>query len=345
MHSAGVSTRALALTAALLVVPSGAARAEGPPQVLLAETPGVRPHLCDALQIQLSGVAELRCERAPAQGDLTARIAELSALVSQQRATIAAFVVEERGAGTVQLVIVGARPDRAVLAFEPLRDVPAPDVDRSLSLDVADTLDAVTRAEASRARGPDAPPPPLGAALAAPAPFATPAAAYALLLEAGGAYGAAGSLPFAGLVAVGLRSTRARRALELVASFALGSRARSETDVGEVELRGLAGGLSGRILWRAGPLELGCHGGLGLVRSRASGVSRSGERGTGHVLSAQLELGPDLRLALGQSAYLALAPSLWITPVAQRFALEGEVVRELGHVGVSIPLSLGVRTP
>jgi hypothetical protein len=344
MHSASVSTRALALTAALLVVPCRAAHAEGPPQVLLAETPGVRPHLCDALQIQLSGVAELRCERGPAQGDLTARIAALSALVSERRATLAAFVVEERGAGTVQLVIVGARPDRAVLAFEPLRDVPAPDVDRSLALEVADTLDAVTRAEASRAHEPG-PPAALGAALAAPGAAAAPSAAHALLLEAGGAYGPAGPLPWAGLIAVGLRRARARRALEVAASFALGSRARSETDAGEVELRGLAGGAAGRLLWRAGPLELGFHGGLGLVRSRASGVSASGARGAGHVLSAQVELGPDVRLALGQSAYLALAPSLWLAPVAQRFALDGELARTLGHVGITIPLSLGVRTP
>lgn len=344
MHSGGVSSRALALLSALLVAPWGAVQAAPPATVLLAVRPGLRPQLCDALQIQLASVAELRCERTAEQGDVATRIAALSKRVAELHATLGAFVVEEPGARTVQLVIVGARPDRAVLAYEPLRDLPAPDIDRSLALEVADALDAITRAQDSRAEQPQPSALPLAAALAPP-PSAEPRARHALLLEVGGAHGGRGALPFAGLVALGLRRALGRRAFELVSSLGMGSRARSDDAAGELELRGLVAALGVRAVWRAGPLELGLHAGLGLLKVRASGTDRAGERGAGSVLSPELTLGSDLRLRLGDSAYLAFAPSLGFAPIAQRFRLAGSTARELDHVGFLLPLSLGVRTP
>jgi hypothetical protein len=288
---------ALALTAG--------ARAD---ELVLYEAPALRPGLCAALRIQLTGVAEVSC-RPDLPGDPAGRIARAAnALAGDERLA----VLLESDQHYARMLLVGTAADRALLAVEPVEERPEPDVDRALALKVREVL------ETSRAQ-----------------PSVSPQRPHAVLLELGGALSAGAHTRALAVLALGLRATRARRFGELVVFGRLASRLeQARVREHEWEL-----GLSARAGFVHGRFSLGPALDLGVVRARAYGRSEDGRSGDAALALPRFGLALDLRVTVHRALTLRFAPTLQLDPVAHRFSVEDRAL-SLGHLHVLLPLTL-----
>ncbi len=277
-------------------------------ELVLYERAELRPGLCAALRIQLTGLADVRC-RPDLAGTPAERIASASrALAGPQRLA----VLLESDARFARMLIVGAAPDRALLAIEPIEARPQPDVDRALALKVRETFE-----------------------LSRTLPVPTPQRSSAALLELGGGAEVAASSRALGLVALGWRGTRARAFVELVSFGRFGSSVQ-RARVREQEWSLGAGARVGFVLGRC---SLGPALDVGVVRASAHGESADGRTGDAASALVRLGLALDLRVAIHRALALRFAPTLELDPLARRFAVE-ERALALGHVRALLPLTL-----
>ena len=252
----------------------------------------------------------------------------------------------------VRMYIVAAENDQAVVAIERIEDRPEPDVDRSLALKVRDAFFVIeqvtehpkTPLAAVVAPVPSpAPPAPEPAPGVAEPPLAGPR--YEVWLDVGGglSLGSGARALFAG--ALGLSRVRERLRLELgVGARSLAEHHETEggARVSEVQ-RGPV--LSLRALHQGERFAIGAALDPALLVSRALGSAPNGEQGEQRKLVFGLSLALDLRVRLASSVALRFAPALeWLSP-RQRYAVDEQVVTDLGRLHVLVPLSLFVGLP
>lgn len=322
------------LVVACLSVCASTARAES---VLLRETPGLREGLCVALRIQLTGVAEVRCEHDAAGLALSDRLAAATTRAREVGASIGVLLERDPDPRHVRMYLVGARAEQAVIALERIENRADADVDRSLALEVQSALDALHAL---------AVPPPAAPSLVSVrvAPSA-PRARWRLVAEAGGMLSVGSSRRYGGAAGLGVRiATRARFGELVVAGRSLsdahGRRNGAELDVEEwgaaLELR------AGRTLrW----LSLGGLIALGAERVHARGRARDGSVGGVRLGIARLAAGLELRCRVARGAALRLAPTLELYPLQHRFAVDGAVLDSIGRARFALPLVLSVALP
>lgn len=325
----------------LLALPLGPLPALAAESVLLLESPALRPELCVALRIQLTGVASLECRaEAAAEAPLAERLDAASALVAEQGATLGVLIERDPDPRLVRMVLVGTRADEVVLAIERIENREDPDVDRSLALKVRDALDVMvaTRAEVTEQRA-------LPALLTPPADVSAPphpsAASYALLLEAGAALSMDQRARAAAVVGAGVRLRRQALYGELGVTLQRHARIHDVGDIKQDEWGASLGARVGRMFRRVG---VGGTAELGLARFDATGVTSDGNRGSDTRRLLRLAVGIDMRVLLLPSLTLRFAPGLAIYPEAQHYALDEQVL-ERGHVRAFLPLSLMVDLP
>jgi hypothetical protein len=318
--------------------------------VILRERDGLRPGLCGALRIQLSGAAEVTCEEEEGSDLLSDRITAAAARVRELDARLAVLVERDPNPGRVRMYIVSAETDQAIFAIERIEDRPDPDVDRSLALKVRDAYEVVEVVEKTAPSSAA----PLSAALASPEarrahqepPPAPPAGpAWLMFLDAGGGvtlgtrqHGIAAIAVGAGKLASGWRA-------ELGAGARFASRSQEVQTFGQINVLARGPELSLRLLWRSARVELG--GALqGMVWfMRGEGVAADGSRGERTRLVPSVSLGPDLRVRLFSSAFLRIAPAVELSFVSQRFAVEDFVLVDEGMVRAVLPVSLLLALP
>jgi hypothetical protein len=294
------------------------ARAED--TVILFERPPLRPGLCAALRIQLTGLAEVQCEPAPELSSLEGRIARAAQSVASSHARLS-VLLEPDADGHARMLIVAASSDRALLAVEPVEARPEPDVDRALALKVRETF-ALARV--------------VPTALLVPAPENRRLTG---LLELGAAYSHGAEARAGALLALGVRRVHDRRYMELAAMGKLGTRTHARVEHGVVHEREWTLGGSARAGVLLGRFSLGPALDVGVARASASGTTDDGRHGQTSVALLRLDLGVDLRCTLWRELALRFAPALELDPVARRFALDGQALA-LGHVRAWLPLSL-----
>ncbi|MFT3927646.1 MAG: hypothetical protein QM778_34265 [Myxococcales bacterium] len=342
----------------------GVARAQPAPSVLLLEHPGLRPDLCGALRIQLSGLAQVRCERETAAVALPARIGAAAERVRGGKAKLGVFLERDPDPGFVRMYIVGSEGDQAVLAVEKIEDRPDADVDRSLALEVAAAFEAVARVEAARQEGrpaegtPGPAPTPLGGVLAppgAPAPTVradqAPAAGagqevsarehgWALFVDVGGGFRVDAAVQ--GLVSADLGFSRvsARTRLDLGVGFELGTRYQRSQDQTQVHAWERGPQVTARLLRRWTRIELGGELVIGCPLLSAEGIARDGTRGEKLLALPSLGFGLDFRVRLVSTAFLRLSPRLDVPLVHQSLEVDDVQVMDFPPLGVTVPLSL-----
>lgn len=307
--------------------------------ILLWETPTIRPGLCTALRIQLSGVATVTCQPEELAGPLSARIRAVSERV-RGSAKIGVLLERDPDPGLVRMYLVAAHSDQALIALERIEDRPDADVDRSLALKVRDALDVVMTAEAAQRAAP-----PLPAALVTkPLPSAA-TQRWQATIEAGGAASWDAHTRFSGLLAGGARLNHGPGYGELTVAARMSTAVRAESRFGVVDVAEWGAALSLRIGRRVGHFGLGALASVGLDRVAARGVTRDGTAGEKSVAALHTDVGLDLRVRLSRGVWIRLAPALQIYPITQRFALDDQLVVELGRLRVDVPLTLMVALP
>jgi hypothetical protein len=319
--------------------------------IIMRERDGLRPGLCGALRIQLSGAAEVTCEEEAGSDLLSDRISAAAARVRELDARLAVLVERDPNPGRVRMYIVSAETDQAIFAIERIEDRPDPDVDRSLALKVRDAYEVVAVVEKTA----PASAAPLSAALASPearrahqeppaqAPRSGPA--WLMFLDAGGGvtlgarqHGLAAIAMGAGKLAPGWRA-------ELGAGARFASRSQEIQTFGQVNVLARGPELSLRLLWRSARIEIGGALSGMLWFLRGEGVAADGSRGERTRLVPSLSVGPDLRVRLFSSAYLRIAPAVELAFVSQRFAVEDFVLVDEGMVRAVLPVSLLLALP
>ena len=330
----------------------GAVCARADDAVILLERDSLRPGLCAALRIQLADAAKVRCEEEPPDSVLNERIAHAAKRVKEESARVGLLLERDPDPRLVRMYIVAARSDQAVVAIERIEDRPEPDVDRSLALKVRDAFFVIeqvterpkTPLAALVAPVPSPPPPAASTPPLAKAPESGPR--YELWLDVGGGLSLvpgtrglfSGALGFAHVSARGLR-------VELGAGARFLSERLEHKDgarVSEVE-RGPT--LSLRLLHEGKRFVAGGALEPTLWFSRARGTAASGEEGSDRNTLFALGAALDLRVKLLASAALRFAPALEWLVTQQRYAVDEQVVTDLGRLRVLVPLSLFVHLP
>src|SRR5687768_9552592 len=155
-----VPVRSCLLTLLMWLCLSPCARADD--RVLLFEQKGLRPGLCAALRIQLTGAAQVTCEREGDEATLSERITRAAERVKAEDARVGLLIERDPDPRLVRMYIVAAQNDQAVVAIERIEDRPEPDVDRSLALKVRDAffvIEQVTERPKTKLAAVVAPPP------------------------------------------------------------------------------------------------------------------------------------------------------------------------------------------
>jgi hypothetical protein len=312
-------------------------------EVLLLEHVGLRPELCPAMRIQLSGAAHVTCEPEQAELALPERIQAASERTKARGARIGVFLERDPDPRLVRMYIVGARSDQAVLAVEKIENRPDRDVDRSLALKVGASLEVVVRVErAAPAQVVQAGE--LPAVLAEPT---SPAAAephlaptWALFLDFGG--GVATAARVHGVVEASLGAARVTRSmrLDLGLGFELGMPYEDTDDGARVRVNDRKVFLTARALRRLGRLEAG--GELLLAGSflEALGIARDGTQGEQLLFTPALGVGLDLRVRLFSSAYLRLSPRVEVPFIDRTLSVDDLTVVDFPPLQVTVPGSL-----
>lgn len=320
---------------------SVAARAQAP--VVLFERAALRPSLCVALRIQLSGSAEVRCISDGPAPSLAERLDDARTRLRAEEASLGVLLERDTDPGLVRMYLISPDGEQAALALERIEDRPEPDVDRSLALKVRDAYEVIGFVER------ELPPQQASAAAVLAKPAPAPAAArvpasrsdqplWQIAPELQGGLALDGLLRghYGAQLSVGLMSARQR--LEL----ALGARVyTSHTERGmggAIRLAEAGPSLAARASFRFGRFEIGAA--LQLFLAIASVEGSEGVRGKRRVFTPVVGLGPDLRVRLFRAAYLRLAPALEVSAIRQHFAIDGADLIERKLVGANIPLSL-----
>jgi hypothetical protein len=343
--------RAGLLALAMWALGCACARAES--GVIMRERDGLRPGLCGALRIQLSGAAEVTCEPEDGSDLLSDRISAAAARVRELDARLAVLVERDPDPGRVRMYIVSAEKDQAVVAIERIEDRPDPDVDRSLALKVRDAYEVVEVVEKTA----PASAAPLSAALASPAakrahqgvqlPAFTPSTepSWLMFLDAGGGVSLGTRQHGLAALALGIGQLAPGWRAELGLGARFASRSQEVQSFGHINVLARGPELSLRLLWRSARIEVG--GALqGMVWFlRGEGVAADGSRGERTRLVPSVSLGPDLRVRLFSSAFLRIAPAAEVAFVSQRFAVEDFVLVDEGRVRFVLPVSLLLALP
>jgi hypothetical protein len=342
------------LFVSVLVWLLGCALAEAQAGVVLFERAPLRPGLCAALRIQLSGSAEVRCVADVAASSLAERLNATRARLRDEGELIGVLLERDSDPRLVRMYLVTGEGEQATLAIERIEDRPEPDVDRSLALKVRDAYEVIAfvdralpareasaavlakrgsrSAEAQASQGVQPAPAPEG-------PH------WLSFVEIGGGLSLGDSVRGVGSALLGLGRASARRRYELALGARMLSRQHESSSLGKISVAERGPVLSLRALARRKRLELGAFAELFVAVSSAEGFPADGEPGQQHVATAVLGLGPDLRLRMFRSAYLRFTPSLELWTTNQRFALDHQVLIERGHVSASLPLSLLISLP
>ncbi|MET0285064.1 MAG: hypothetical protein ABW352_11355 [Polyangiales bacterium] len=276
--------------------------------LVLYEQPALRPGLCTALRIQLTGLADVTC-RTDLAGEPAQRIDAASRALQGAERLAVLLESDERYA---RMLIVGDAPDRALLAIEPVEARPEPDVDRALALKVRETFE-----------------------LARSTPVVTTRRAQPGWLEVGAGLSAGMQARALGVAALGLRREHARGFVEL----GILGRLASELEHARIREREWALAATARLGFVHARLSYGPSLELAIVRAYASSDSADGRQGESARALPRFVLALDLRLVLTRSLALRFAPGLELDPLARRFRSDDDVL-SLGHVRASLSLSL-----
>jgi hypothetical protein len=201
----------------------GSAGAQAQDGVLLRERDALRPGLCGALRIQLSGLAEVQCEAERGAEPLAGRVDQTTARVRAQDARLGVLLERDPDPGLLRMYIVSARPGQALVSMERIEDRPEPDIDRSLALKVASAYAMVGVARTA------APQNELPLAAGLTAPRAESPADWLLFVDVGGGVhlSGAGTRGLANL-ALGVARSRGRARGELARGARVDSQAHGE---------------------------------------------------------------------------------------------------------------------
>lgn len=309
---------------------------------MLLEASALRPGLCAALRIQLTDVAEVDCRPEAAGAPLSVRIARAATAATSADARLAVLLERDPDPRLVRMYLVGARPERAVIALERIEDRADADVDRSLALEVRSALEALAEASAA---SPASAPERLAPVLATRALDPRLPSAWFALLEAGGAVLLGTQRQGAAVAAIGARRTRAQRYAELVLAGRVASRVHELHATGGVRLRGWGATLEARLGRSLRWAELGCVAAVGADRVSLRGTTRDGTTGGATLGVPRIGLGLDLRVFFIRGASLRLSPTIELHPVMQRYALDQQVVGTLGRARLALPLTLQIALP
>lgn len=320
------------LLCSLLVWALWRASAHAEDVLILFEQPALRPGLCAALRIQLTDLASVRC-RADLVGSLEVRIARAAEQVARDGARLAVLLEPDPTPGPLRMLVVGAAPDRALLAVERVEARPEPDVDQALALKVRETF------EVSLVAG----------ATAAPVilPLPPPRERFALL-ELAAALQLADRVVPEGVLALGAHWEHGRGFVELAARGRLAASRSTRGGAGVVHEDEWTLGIGARAGWRSGRFSLGPGLDVGVTRASARGETPDGRRGDAQLAFLRLDFSLDLRWTLWDGpapVQLCFAPALELDPAAQRFLLDSRSVLELGRVRAWLPLGLVVGLP
>jgi hypothetical protein len=328
----------------------GCACARADAGVLLREVEGLRPTLCGALRIQLSGAAEVECEADEGPDELAGRISRAAERVRAEGARLGVLLERDPDPRRVRMYLVSAEGDQAVVAIERIEDRADPDVDRSLALKVRDAYDVVQVVEKTAPRSPA----PLSGALASPAAKAAhreaaavppPGLTRIMFLDAGGGASFGARTHYLGVLTLGFGALGESYRAELGVGGRFASRSDETRSFGQATVLARGPQLSLRALWRGSRFEAGAALDVIVWYLRGQGVASDGTRGTRIRLSPALSVGPDLRVRLFSSAQLRFAPALELATVSQTFAVEQRVLVDEGLVRVVLPLSLHLSLP
>jgi hypothetical protein len=323
------------------------------PSVLLLERSGLRPNLCSALRIQLSGTAQVSCESEVREAALTDRISTTAARAKEQGIRLGIFLERDPDPALVRMYLVGSRGDQAVLAVEKIEDRPDHDVDRSLALKVGASLELVTRLETEAAQAGAKPGQQAALAGVLAETHATGSTApgdqkdaergtssWALFLDVGG--GVSTGPQAQGLVSASLGAARVRPSwrLDLGLGFELGTRYQESQGLAEVRASERGPLLTARVLQRLGRFEWGGQVLAACSFLSAEGIAMDGTRGDKLLLVPTLGLGLELRVRLFSSAYLRLSPRLDVPLIDRSLSVDRVTVIDYPALRVTVPLSL-----
>jgi hypothetical protein len=330
----------------------GCACAEAQAGVLLFERAPLRPGLCAALRIQLTGLAEVRCVPDSASASLAERLAASRQRVASEASLLGVLLERDEDPRLVRMYLVTGAGEQAALAIERIEDRPEPDVDRSLSLKVLDAYELISFVDSALPdKGESA-----AAVLATPEnrPVLSPdgqsprdpARPFLLsFVELGGGLGVGDGVWGVANVLLGVGRASARSRYELALGARLSSPQQERSSLGSVSVRERGPLLAARLNARFGRFELGGSAHLLLVFAEAVGVTSDGEDGRENTIAAVLGLGPELRVRLFRQAYLRLAPSLELWTTRQRYAVDNQVMIDRGRFSLTLPLSLLISLP
>jgi hypothetical protein len=332
----------------------GCALAEAQAEVVLFERAPLRPGLCAALRIQLSGSAEVRCVADVADGSLAERLNAARRSLRDGGDLIGVLLERDSDPRLMRMYLVTGEGEQAALAIERIEDRPEPDVDRSLALKVRDAYEVIAFVERTMPQqdasaavlakpGPKSAEAPAGQGVQpAPAPQAPH---WLSFVEIGGGLSLGDSVRAVGSALLGVGRATARRRYELGLGARMLQRQHESSSLGQISVVDFGPMLTLRALARRKRLELGAFAELFVAVSAAEGFTTDGESGEKRVATLVLGLGPDLRVRMFRSAYLRFAPSFELWTTNQRFALDHQVVIERGYVSASLPLSLLISLP
>jgi hypothetical protein len=316
-----------------------------PPAVVLAERAGLRPELCGALRIQLSGLATVHCEPAGPEVPLPERIASAAARVRARQARLGIFLERDADPRLLRMYVVGLRADQAVLAVEPIEDRPDRDVDRSLALKVASSFERVgqTAEPGEQAAGTPADTMPLASALredTAPPTHAL-APSWQLFMEAGGGVRSGPQVAGLALLNLGVSHVTQRSRLELALGVELGTSYSARQGDLRVSARERTPLLSARALQRQNArFEWGAELRLACILLSAEGYAADGSRGERLLGVPTVGVGADLRVRLFASAFLRFNPGVDLPLVQQRLSVDGAVLVDYPTASWTLPLSV-----
>jgi hypothetical protein len=320
--------------------------------LLLEERAGLRPGLCGTLRLQMSGLAEVRCEPESAGEALADRIASLAERVRDTRAQLGVLLERDPDPSRVRMYLVAGAADRAVIAIEAIEDRPDPDVDRSLALQARHAYETLGMVPAGA-------PLPLAASLvlgpsergAGSRGAALSAKAWLMFLDAGGGVSVqAPGLHDGGVGAIaafhlGAARLGPRLRLEAGLGAQLLSRREASAASGRVSLAERGPALTLRALWRSRRCELGAVFEAFASVIRAQGTSPRGAHGAATRVTPTLAFGPDLRLRLFDHAFLRFAPLFEALVFDRHFAVDHVGVTHTGSWRFSAMFSLLVGLP
>jgi hypothetical protein len=335
------------------LVACACAHAEG--DVVLFERAPLRPGLCAALRIQLSGSARVRCLADGPGEALAERLSTTRERLRKEQGALGVLLERDADARLMRMYLVTGVGEQATLAIERIEDRPEPDVDRSLALKVRDAFEviafvdsALPAHQASAAAvlaGPRAGPEP-GVPSPAQGLLAGEAAGpfWLSFVELGGGLSLGGGTQGLGYALLGVGRAVPRFRYELGLGARLASRQHESTRLGSLGVVERGALLTARFLWRSGRFELGAALNLSVLFASAEAVfAEDTQRRT--LVTPTLGVGPALRVRVFHFVYLQCAPSLELKLIRQRFALDDQQLIDRQQLGFVFPLSLLISLP